>query len=91
MLTETMKTTAAILQYLIERFPHHWGRIRRLLQENESFRELCTDYSDCIEMRQRCQCLNTPTAQKRLQEYELLQHELEIEISNFLNKEDVHE
>ncbi len=86
-----MKTKDPLIQLLIQHFPQHWRQIRWLLQENEDFRELCDDYSACIEMQRQWRPMKTPSTQKWLEEYEVLQSELETEISDFLKKADLHE
>ena len=86
-----MKTSDPLIQLLIQHFPQHWRQIQWLLQKNKTFRELCSDYSTCIEMQRLWRSLKTPSTQKWLEEYEILQSELETEISNFLTKGDLHE
>jgi hypothetical protein len=36
------------LDDVLTRFPEWGGRIRELFQEDEQFRELCTDYGECL-------------------------------------------
>ena len=44
----TGSTDRQQLNKLVDRFPHAEARIRNLFMEDEDFRELCLDYSECL-------------------------------------------
>ena len=69
------------LVYVIERFPDHWGQIRRLADIDQKFNDLCRDYADAVELYRYWRERGESRALERARDYATVMAELEAEIS----------
>ena len=67
------------LRDVLARFPESGNRIRELFQADEQFRELCTDYGECIAALRRFRKQDAGRVD-RVQQYTELQVSLEREL-----------
>jgi hypothetical protein len=65
---------------VIERFPDHAAAIRGRFHADQTFREICGDYSEALKALQRWQASSGPQTAARVEEYRELARALEIEI-----------
>jgi hypothetical protein len=72
------------MQRVIERFPKHAASIRDLFHADQSFREMCGDYTETLEALQRWEASSCPHKASRIEEYQELARALEIEIATAL-------
>ena len=72
------------MQRLIERFPKHAASIRDPFHADQSFREMCGDYTETLEALQRWEASPSPHRASRIEEYQELARALEIEIATAL-------
>jgi hypothetical protein len=68
------------LQRVIDRFPELAASIRECFDVDQSFREMCGDYTVTLEALQRWQASDSPQRLARIEEYRELAEALEIEI-----------
>jgi hypothetical protein len=68
------------MQRVIERFPKHAASIRERFHDDQSFREMCSDYADTLEALQRWEASSSPYKVARVEEYQELARELESEV-----------
>jgi hypothetical protein len=61
-------------------FPEHAASIRDHFHADESFREMCGDYTETLEALERWQASSSPHKAARVEEYRELASALEIEI-----------
>jgi hypothetical protein len=61
-------------------FPEHAASIRDRFHADESFREMCGDYTETLEALERWQASSSPHKAARVEEYRELASALEIEI-----------
>jgi hypothetical protein len=69
------------LARVIERFPDHWGQIRRLAGIDERFNDLCRDYAEAVGLCRFWRERLESQALKRARDYACFVAELEAEIS----------
>lgn len=69
---------------VIQCFPDHAASIRDRFHDDQSFREMCSDYADALEALQRWQASDSPQKAARVEEYRELARALEIEIATAL-------
>jgi hypothetical protein len=65
---------------LIERFPELAASIQARFHDDQSFREMCSDYGETLEALQRWQASDGPQRAARIEEYREVAEGLEIEI-----------
>jgi hypothetical protein len=65
---------------LIERFPELAASIQSRFHDDQSFREMCSDYGETLEALQRWQASSSPERAARIEEYRELAEGLEIEV-----------
>jgi hypothetical protein len=65
-------------------FPEHAASIRDRFHADESFREMCGDYTETLETLERWQASSSPHKAARIEEYRELAGALEIEIATAL-------
>jgi hypothetical protein len=68
------------MERVIERFPGLAASIQDRLHDDPSFREMCSDYAETLEVLQRWQASDDPHRAARIEEYRELAEGLEIEI-----------
>jgi hypothetical protein len=68
------------LERLIKRFPELATSIQDRVHDDPSFREMCSDYAETLEMLQWWQASDNPHRVARIEEYRELAKGLEIEI-----------
>lgn len=68
------------LERLIKRFPELATSVQDRLHDDPSFREMCSDYAETLEMLQRWHTSDDPHRAARIEEYRALAEGLEIEI-----------
>lgn len=68
------------LQRVIDRFPEFAASIRDCFDVDQSFREMCGDYTETLEALQRWQASDSPQRLARIEEYRELAGALEVEI-----------
>jgi hypothetical protein len=68
------------MERVIERFPELAASIQDRFHADSSFREMCGDYTETLEMLQRWQASDDPQKAARIEEYQELAEGLEIEI-----------
>jgi hypothetical protein len=66
---------------VIERFPAHWGQIRRLAGIDERFNDLCRDYAEAVELYRLWRERVESQARESARDYACVVAELEAEIS----------
>jgi hypothetical protein len=69
---------------VIQCFPEHAASIRKRFHDDQSFREMCSDYADTLEALQRWQASEGPQKAARVEEYQELARALEFEIATAL-------
>jgi hypothetical protein len=69
---------------VIQCFPEHAASIRERFHDDQSFREMCSDYAETLEALQRWQASEGPQKAARVEEYQELARALEIEIATAL-------
>jgi hypothetical protein len=74
------KLTDPGLERLIEQFPGLAASIQARFRDDPSFREMCSDYGETLEMLQRWQASDGPYRAARIEEYRELAKGLETEI-----------
>jgi hypothetical protein len=72
------------LERVIERFPELAASIRARFHDDQSFREMCSDYVESLEALQRWEASSGPQKGPRIEEYRELARALEIEIATAL-------
>ena len=72
------------MEHAIERFPEFAASIQDRFQDDESFREMCSDYAEALKALQRWQASDGPQKAARIEEYRELAEALEIEIATAL-------
>ena len=65
-------------------FPEHAASIRDRFHADESFREMCGDYTETLETLERWQASSSPHKAARIEEYRELAAALEVEIATAL-------
>jgi hypothetical protein len=65
-------------------FPEHAASIRDRFHADESFREMCGDYTETLEALERWQTSSSPHRAARMEEYRELAGALEVEIATAL-------
>jgi hypothetical protein len=68
------------IERAIERFPELAAPIRDRFRDDPSFREMCGDYAEVLEVLQRWETSDGPQKAARIEEYRELIRALEIEI-----------
>jgi hypothetical protein len=68
------------LERVIERFPDLAASIQARFHDDQSFREMCSDYAETLEALQRWQASGGAREAPRIEEYRELARALEIEI-----------
>ena len=68
----------------IERFPELAAPIRDRFRDDPSFREMCGDYAEALEVLKRWETSDGPQKAARIEEYQELARALEIEITTAL-------
>jgi hypothetical protein len=68
------------LARVIECFPAHAALIRDRFHADESFREMCGDYTETLEALERWQASSSKHRAARVEEYRELASALEVEI-----------
>jgi hypothetical protein len=68
------------LERVIERFPELAASIRARFHDDQSFREMCSDYAEAGEALQRWEASSDPHRAARIEEYRELAEGLEVEI-----------
>ena len=68
------------MQRVIERFPKHAASIRDLFHADQSFREMCGDYAETLDVLQRWEASSGPHRAARIEEYRELARALENEV-----------
>ena len=81
-----MASKKSILKKVLQMFPDHHLLIEELYRESDSFRSLCEDYSECLEINKNLDYSECIIQAGYKQEYEMLLHELEEELFARLNK-----
>jgi hypothetical protein len=76
-----MERTNGHLVLVIERFPDHWGQIRRLANIDDKFCDLCRDYSEAVKLYRHWEEQHESQALERARDYATVVAELEAEIS----------
>jgi hypothetical protein len=76
---EGQRTDSGV-ERVIERFPELAASIRARFHDDQSFREMCRDYSETLEVLQRWQDSADPQKAARVEEYQELAEGLELEI-----------
>jgi hypothetical protein len=72
------------VERVIERFPEFAASIRARFHDDQSFRDMCSDYAEAGEALQRWQASDDPQKSARVEEYQELAKALEIEIHTAL-------
>jgi hypothetical protein len=75
--------TTEWLKLLRERFPHLRGLSLQLLEQDETFRELCEEHAACTEVIERLTHLGSDEAM--LREYSALRLRIERELLDYLS------
>jgi hypothetical protein len=65
---------------LIERFPEYAASIQDRFHDDESFRDMCSDYAETLEALQRWEASSGPHKAARIEEYQELARALESEV-----------
>jgi hypothetical protein len=68
------------MERMIARFPEHAPVIQTRFHEDQSFREMCSDYAEALEALQWWQASDVPQRAARIEEYRELAKALEIEM-----------
>jgi hypothetical protein len=68
------------VERVIERFPEHAASIQDRFHDDESFREMCSDYAETLAALQRWQASSGPHKAARVEEYRELARALESEV-----------
>jgi hypothetical protein len=68
------------LERVIERFPELAASIRARFHDDQSFRDMCSDYAETLQALERWQASSGPQKAARVEEYRELARALEIEI-----------
>jgi hypothetical protein len=68
------------LERVIERFPELAASIRARFHDDQSFRDMCSDYAEAGEILRRWQASDDPQKAARIEEYRELAEGLETEI-----------
>jgi hypothetical protein len=68
------------LERVIERFPEFAASIRARFHDDQSFRDMCSDYAETLQALERWQASSGPQKAARVEEYRELARALEIEI-----------
>ncbi len=69
---------------VIQCFPEHAASIQERFHDDQSFREMCSDYAETLEALQRWQASDGPQKAARIEEYRELAEALEMEIATAL-------
>ena len=75
-----MKKSQEIKSLILQRFPEHWGVIRRLFQEDSEFADICCDYHDSDQLLRKLSESGKVENDDKLSEVRTIIRELEIEI-----------
>ena len=70
---------------VLEKFPNDWHAIVELCRASEDFRELCDHYRECMAVLSDLRSADNPDS-RRIEEYEVLTAELELEIRNTVDR-----
>ena len=81
-----MASKKSSLKKVLKRFPGHHQIIEELYGESDSFRSLCEDYMDCLEIIKNLDYSESIVQAGYKQEYETLLLELEEELFARLSK-----
>ena len=81
-----MASKKSILKKVFKRFPQHYMLIEELYRESDSFRSLCEDYTECLEIIKNLDYSECIIQAGYKQEYEKLLQELGEELSARLSK-----
>jgi hypothetical protein len=81
-----MASKKTSLKKVLEKFPEHHLLIEELYRESDSFRSLCEDYVECMEIIKNIDYSECIIRAGYKQEYETLLHELEEELLTKLSK-----
>ena len=87
-LRDSMRRTDSPLVHVMERFPAHWGQIRRLADSDKKFSDLCRDYADVVELYRYWRARGESQALDRARDYATVVAELEAEISREITARD---
>jgi hypothetical protein len=68
------------MERIVARFPEHAPVIQTRFHEDQSFREMCSDYVEALEALQWWQASDVPQRAARIEEYRELAKALEIEM-----------
>ena len=80
--------TGSGVERVIERFPERAAAIQHRFREDQSFREMCSDYAEALEALERWQASDVPQKAARIEEYRELANALEIEMVTALISRD---
>lgn len=80
-----MTSKKSVLNLLRKKFRTQTELISELYDESDSFRSLCTDYIECMQVIERLKYTSEMLEEGSLREYQELYKELENEISNRLS------
>ena len=87
-LRDSVRRTDKSLVHVMERFPAHWGQIRRLADSDKKFSDLCRDYADAVELHRYWRERGASQALERARDYATVVAELEAEISREISASD---
>lgn len=81
-----MASKKSILKKVLEMFPEHHLVIEELYRESDSFRSICEDYTECLEINKNLDYSEGIIQAGYKQEYERLLQELEEELVTKLSR-----
>jgi len=73
----------------MERFPDHWGQIRRLADSDKKFSDLCRDHAEAVGLYRYWRERDESQALERARDYATMIAELEAEISREITARDL--
>lgn len=82
-----MASKKSPLKIVLSKFPEQALLIKELFVVSESFRSLCEDYADCLNVIKDLDCYSQMLQKGYKNEYEVLLLELEEEVFSRLNQE----
>ena len=74
------------ISIVLEKFPDHTDKVKRLFRQDRTFQEQCEDYRECCKALEYWNRSDKPNGLSRKQEYEEILKELEREILQSLNE-----
>ena len=74
------------LSLVLERFPDHTDKIKRLFRQDKTFQAQCEDYRQCYKALEYWNRSDTQNGPARREEYEELLKALELEILESFNE-----